>query len=273
MKNVTLAIAQFASIMGDPAANLKKAENAVKEAVGKGADIVIFPELYYPGYYNAIEDFHKLAEPCDGTLYQALSACAKEHNVHIIMGYCEKKDEAPGKVHNTLMFVNNKGERISNYTKVYGWDTEKDIFTDGEKFQVCDTELGKIGLLICYDIEFPETFRALNMAGAEMVICCAAWRTYLQRRWNSGLSSGATANLCYVVGCNTVGVNPAYQELCGDSKIYHPNGDVVAAAGDQEQILYQTIDMDAVTRERESYPIWRDYRHDMFQPELLEKYF
>lgn len=273
MKNVTIAIAQLTSEMGDCAGNLKKAENAVKEAAGKGANLVIFPELYYPGYYNAIERFHELAEPCDGVLYQALSACAKKYNVHIVMGYCEKKDTAPGKVHNTLMFVNNKGERIANYTKVYGWDTEKDIFTDGEKFEVCDTELGKIGLLICYDIEFPETFRALNMKGAEMVICCSAWRTYLQHRWNFGLNSGAAANLCFVVGCNTVGVNPAYQELCGDSKIFRPNGKIVDMAGNQEQILYSTIDMEEVQRERDAYPIWKDYRYDMFKDSLLEKYF
>ncbi|MEM5769259.1 MAG: carbon-nitrogen hydrolase family protein, partial [Bacillota bacterium] len=245
----------------------------IREAAAKGANLVIFPELYYQGYYNSIERFHELAESCDGTLYSALSACAQEHNVHVIMGYCEKKDESPGKVYNTLMFVDNMGRRIENYTKVYGWDTEKDIFTDGEKFAVCDTQLGKIGLLICYDIEFPETFRALNMKGAEMVVCCSAWRTFLQHRWNSGLYSGATANLSFVVGCNTVGVNPAYQELCCDSKVIRPCGLTAGVAGNQEQILYCTVDMDEVQRERDSYPIWKDYRYDMFDKSLLEKYF
>lgn len=273
MKNVTIAIAQFTSKMGDPEANLTKALNAIHEAAGKGANLVIFPELYYQGYYNPTDRFHELAETCDGRLYQALSECAKKENIHIIMGYCQKKEDHPGKVYNTLMFVDNKGQRIANYTKVYGWDTEKDIFTDGEKFEVCETELGKIGLLICYDIEFPETFRALNMKGAEIVVCCSAWRTYLQHRWNSGLYSGATANLCYVVGCNTVGVNPAYQELCGDSKVIRPCGKTLDCAGNQEQILYSTLDLDEVKSERDAYPIWKDYHYDMFKDDILEKYF
>ena len=273
MRNVTVAIAQFASTMGDPASNLAKAENAIHEAIGKGAQLVIFPELYYPGYYNPIVRFHELAEPCDGPLYQALSACAKRENVHIIMGYCEKKETAPGKVFNSLMFINNKGERLASYTKVYGWDTEKDIFTDGEQFFVCETEIGKIGLLICYDIEFPETFRALNMKGAEMVVCCSAWRTYLKHRWDTGLLSGATANLSFVVGCNTVGVNPAYQELCGDSQVIRPCGHVLDVAGDQEQILYSTFDLDEVQRERDAYPIWKDYHYDMYHENAMEKYF
>lgn len=272
MRNVTIAIAQFASVMGNPDANLKKAIGAMEQAAQKGADIIVFPELYYQGYYNPIDLFHEIAETKDGALYQSLSEACRKNNIFAVMGYCEKKVEQPGKVFNSLMFVDNEGNQIADYTKVYGWDTEKDIFTDGDHFDVCDTKIGKIGLLTCYDIEFPETFRLLNMKGAEMVICCSAWRTYLQHRWDAGLASGATANLCFVVGCNTVGVNPAYQQLCGDSQVIRPNGHIIDRADENEQILYTTIDLDEVKRERDAYPIWKDYHYDMFDKNLLNLY-
>ncbi|MCI6151640.1 MAG: carbon-nitrogen hydrolase family protein [Fusobacterium perfoetens] len=272
MRNLTMAIAQFESKHGDCKYNLEKAKKAIKEASEKGANLIVFPELYYQGYYTPIETFHKLAETCDGYLYNELKKEAINNNIHIIMGYCEKKEDRPGKIFNTVMFINNKGERIANYTKVYGWDTEKDIFTDGEKFEVCETELGKIGLLICYDIEFPETFRILHFKGAELVICCAAWRELLQHHWNTGLYSGAMSNLFYVAGINTVGYNPANQKLCGDSKVILPNGKLLDKASDQEELKLITLDMDEVQHEREIYPTWRDYHYDMFDKKLLEKY-
>ncbi len=272
MREVKLAVAQYESKIGDCEYNLNRAKKVIKEAAKNGAKLVVFPELYYQSYYNTIERFHELAETCDGYLYEELKKEAIENEVHIIMGYCEKKNDQPGKVFNTLMFLNSKGERIANYTKVFGWDTEKDIFTDGLKFEVADTELGKIGLLLCYDIEFPEAHRILSFKGAELIVCCAVWRTFLQHRWNAGLFAGATQNLINVCGVNTTGFNLAGQEICGDSKTIHPSGKVIDVASKGEEIFYSIIDMDETQAERDRYPIWKDYHYDMFDKELLKKY-
>ncbi len=273
MRKLNIALAQIKSLHGQCEKNLIRAINIIEEVAKKGTNIVIFPELFYTGYFNRRKTFHELAEFSDGYLYNKLKETALKYNISIIMGYCEKKKEFPGKVFNSLMFVNNKGELLCSYNKIYCWKKEKRTFTQGEKLFVCETEFGKIGLLNCYDIEFPELFRILHFKGAELVICPAVWSKWIEHRWHSSLMAGAINNLFFVAGINTVGPTPAEKDLCGNSKIISPFGDVISnASWDKEEILYSSIDLDYIKQIREEYPIWNDYHYDMFDKTLLEKY-
>lgn len=273
MRNLKIAIAQIKSFHGECEKNLNKALEIIEEVSKNGADIIAFPELFYTGYFNRRKTFHELAEFSNGYLYTKLKEAAVKYNISIIMGYCEKKEDFPNEIFNSIMFIDNKGKLLCSYNKIYCWKEEKRTFRQGDKLFVCETEFGKIGLLNCYDIEFPELFRILHFKGAELVICPAVWSNWIGHRWHSSLMAGAINNLFFVAGVNTSGETPAGKKLCGDSKVISPFGDIVAnASADNEEILYSIINLDDVIKIREEYPIWEDYHYDMFDKNLLKKY-
>ncbi len=264
MKEVKITIAQVKSFHGDIEKNLQRAEEIIKEASENKSNIVVFPELYYTGYFNRRVVFHELAEYSYGNLYKRLKEMAIKYNICIGMGYTEKEDESPEKIFNTIMFVTNKGELGLNYRKICCWKDEKRAFTEGDKLSVCETEFGNIGVISCYDAEFPELFRGLALKGADLVFCPSVWSKWIVSRWDLSLKSGAATNLMYVVGVNNVGLTPAGKEICGDSKIISPMGDVLAqCSSTEEEILHFVIDIDEVKKIRETYPIWDDYKPSM----------
>ncbi|MFA6877924.1 MAG: carbon-nitrogen hydrolase family protein, partial [Fusobacterium sp.] len=123
----------------------------------------------------------------------------------------------------------------------------------------------------CYDIEFPELFRILSLKGAELVICSAVWSKWIQHRWHNSLISGAATNLYFVAGVNTIGTTPKGSVICGDTKVINPFGEVIIKASeDKEEVIYKTIDLDEVKKMREEYPIWKDFRKDMYKDKILD---
>ncbi|MCI6151634.1 MAG: carbon-nitrogen hydrolase family protein [Fusobacterium perfoetens] len=270
MRKINITIAQIQSLHGEPEKNLEKAIEIIEDVSKKGSNLVIFPELFYTGYFNRRRTFYELAEEKNGNLFNKLKDISIKNNISIIMGYPEKEDNI---YYNSLMFIDNKGNLLCSYRKLYCWKEENKTFTKGDKLFSCDTEFGKIGLLNCYDIEFPELFRILHFKGTELVICPSVWSEWIKNRWHSSLMAGAINNLYYVIGVNTVGLTPLDKKICGNSKVISPFGDVLVEASDtEEEILNISIDLDEVKKIREEYPIWQDYRKEMFDFELLKKY-
>lgn len=269
MREINVTIAQIKTFQGEPERNIEKATEIIEEASKLKTQLIIFPELFYTGYFNKKKRFYELSEEKEGKLFKKLKELSIKYNICIIMGYSEKENN---KYYNSLMFVDNRGELICNYRKIYCWKEENTTFTNGEKLYVCKTKYGKIGLLNCYDIEFPELFRILHFKGAELVICPSVWSEWIKNRWHSSLMAGAINNLYYVIGVNTVGITPLGKKICGNSKVISPFGDVVIEASDKEEILNVTIDLDNIKKIREEYPIWKDYKKEMFNFNLLEKY-
>lgn len=271
MKKIKLALAQVESFHGNKEKNLEKALNIIKTASEKKADIVIFPELFYFGYFNKRKIFHDLAEYNDRRLYMELKRAAIKYNIFIVMGYVEKKKSIPDKIFNSIIFIDNKGNRLGSYNKYYCWGAEKKTFAQGDDISVYKTSIGNIGLLNCYDIEFPELFRILSLKGAELVICSAVWSKWIQHRWHNSLISGAATNLYFVAGVNTIGTTPKGSVICGDTKVINPFGEVIIKASeDKEEVIYKTIDLDEVKKMREEYPIWKDFRKDMYKDKILD---
>ena len=273
-KDLTLALAQLPYQNGRPDAALEQAEKTLNQARACGADIVVFPELYYQGCCNSSRTFHQLAETNSGSLTRWLSEKARSYGLYLVMGFCQKKDTEPGKLFNTTLFYGKDGTLIGDYVKVYGWGKENLIFTPGTSFPVYDTPFGKIGFLTCYDIEFAEPFRILAFRGADLIIVTSAWSKHLQIRWRAGLSAGAIQNLLPIAACNAVGPNPAGLPLAGDSRVISPFGHILASANDtgKEELLICRLDAASLNQEREDYPLWRDFHPDMFDRSLLERY-
>ena len=267
-RKVNIAIGQFKSIQGDTRANLAKMIEMTDKAADQGADLIVFPELAYPGYFCESYEMQKLAETQDGPFAQTLRKKAQEKRIHIIAGYAEK-GEVTGKMYNSCLFVDDEGNIIENMRKVYAWGQEKLKFSEGKRYPVVKTKLGNIGMLICYDIEYPEPSRIEALKGADIIIDCAVWSIIpAERRWHVDTAANALFNLLYVVGCNTVGDN-----CCGSSKIVGPDGEVRAQASKTEdELLVHEIDLDEILEIRSRIPYMNDFKQDTFSMDALKKY-
>ena len=266
-RDTRIAIIQMKPEQGNTSINLERGIEFIKEASDKGANIICLPELFYSGYHLDSEKLQELAEPSDGPMVQTLCKLAKEKGVYIIAGYAESV-EILGRMYNSAIFIDNKGSVIGNIRKVYAWGQEKEKFREGDKFTVYDTPIGKIGIMICYDSEFPEPMRIMAMKGAEIVFVPSVWSIPAQRRWEIDLAAGALYNLMFTAGANTVG-----EGSCGSSQVVGPNGVVRALASkENEEILYCDIDLNEVVATRSKIPYLNDFKEDTFSMDALKKY-
>ena len=264
---VKIALGQFKVIQGDTQANLNKMLEMTDRAAQEGADLVIFPELAYTGYFLESYDLQKLAEPQDGPFVQQLCKKAKEKRIHIIAGYAEAGDVI-GKMYNACIFVDDEGRVIENMRKVYAWGQEKLKFCEGKRYPVVQTKLGKIGMLVCYDVEYPEPSRIEALKGAEIIVDCAVWSIPAERRWHVDLAGNALFNLLFMVGSN-----PVEDNCCGSSMIVGPDGEVRAMASrTDEELLVHAIDLDEILEIRSRIPYINDFKEDTFSMDALKKY-
>lgn len=264
---VKIALGQFASVQGDKQHNLNRMLELADQAADAGADLVVFPELAYSGYFCPSYQMQLCAEPNDGPFVQTLSKKAKEKGIHIIAGYPEA-GAVPGKLYNSCIFIDDDGKVIENMRKVYAWGGEKLIFAEGKRYPVVNTKFGKVGMLICYDVEYPEPARIEALKGAEILVDCSVWSVPAERRWHVDLAGNALFNLLFVVGCNTVGEN-----LCGSSMIVGPDGEERAVASrTEEELLIHEIDLDEILAIRSRIPYINDFKEDTFSMKALETY-
>lgn len=262
-----IALCQMKLSHGDTKENLNKMITLIERAAEQKADIICFPELSYTGYYLKSAQFQTLAEPADGPFIQTLCRSAGENGIHIIAGYAESVD-IPGRIYNSCVLIDNNGEVIGNVRKVNLWGSEKAKFREGDSFPVIRTKFGKIGLLICYDLEFPEPSRIEALKGAEIVFCPALWSILAAHRWDVDLAGNALFNLMFIVGSNTVDDN-----CCGSSKIVGPDGKVRAEASKtEEELLLCDIDLDEVLEVRSRIPYFNDFKEDTFSMDAVNKY-
>lgn len=262
-----IALAQPSITQGDPEANVRKAERFAAEAAGQGAQLLCLPELFNTGYFLSPSRFIELAEPVDGPYIQTLRRLARKYSLSIVSGYAESCEIA-GRIYNSAAFIGAGGELVGNMRKVNLWGEEKLRFRAGDAFPVFDTPLGRIGMLICYDVESPEPSRILGLKGAELVLVPAMWDIPAHGRWDLALAANALFNLYFVAGCN-----PVDHTGCGASQVVAPGGVVVArASSDREELLVCDIDLGEVRRTRGELPYYNDLRPDIFPREIVERY-
>ena len=287
MRNITVAAIQMqcSTVVEE---NLKKAEEMVRKAAGKGAQVILLPELFEREYFCQQKryDFYEYALPVDeNPAVQMGKRLARELDVVLPISFYERDGNV---LYNSLAWIDADGELLGVYRKTHIPDDhfyqEKFYFTPGNTgFMVFDTKYGRLGAGICWDQWFPETARALALKGAEVIFYPTAigsepiLDTDSMPHWRRCMQGHAGANLVPIVAANRIGredVEPCEANagqksalvFYGSSFIADETGELVQSASrDKEEILVQTFDLDQVRENRLSWGIFRDRRPEMYE--------
>ena len=268
----------------DPQKNLEKAVARVKEAAGRGAQVICLPELFRSQYFCQKEDpeLFNLAENLPGPTTEALGAVARQHQVVVIAPVFERR--APGIYHNSAVVIDASGEVSGLYRKMHIPDDplyyEKFYFTPGDLgFRAFDTRYGRIAVLICWDQWYPEGARLAALSGAVVLFYPTAigWHPHekdasgAEQRdaWKTIQRAHAIANGTYVAAVNRVGHEaPAGGpgiEFWGSSFIADPLGvELATGSTDKEEVLLASVDLARVEDVRRNWPFLRDRRVDAY---------
>ena len=222
----------------------------------RGADLVVLPELWPNGGF-AYDGWEATAQPLDGSVVTALRAAAAHLNATVHMGSLVERD-GTGRLFNTSVLIGPGGEVLATYRKIhlFGFgEGEPKLMTPGSDVVVQDG----LGMATCYDLRFPEMFRGLLDAGAEIDLVPAAWPAKRVHHWRLLAQARAVENQSYVVACNTAGTH-ADVPMGGGSLVVDPWGEVVAEAGIDEEVLVVDVDLDLVRSTRASFPVLQDRR-------------
>jgi N-carbamoylputrescine amidase len=285
---VTLGLVQSRT-GDDPEANLRTALDGVREAAGRGAQIVCLQELFRSKYFCQIEDhkFFDLAESIPGPSTERLGALAAELGVVLVASLFEKRAE--GLYHNTAAIIDADGSYLGKYRKMHIPDDpqyyEKFYFTPGDLgFRSWDTRYARIGVLVCWDQWYPEAARLTALSGAQILFYPTAigWLppekaehgAQQQSAWETIQRSHAIANGVYVCAVNRVGhEGPADGgiEFWGGSFVSDPGGRILVKGGTGPEVLTAECDLGKVDVSRTHWPFLRDRRIDAYA-DLTKRY-
>lgn len=265
MTQFKIALIQSSWELGNVKENVQKAEEKIREAHREGADFICLPEGFNTGYYCFdYETMRQAAEPIDGDTVTKMRGIAKELGVHLLTPIM--MTAGTGIVENTAVLIDDEGEVLGHYSKTHLVGTEQIYLNRGRKFPVFKTKYGTVGIVICYDICFPETTRVLALKGADLILCPSAWRdgSYFKDWLNKVAEVRALDNNVFVALVNFTGELPD-SPFCGSSQVISPVGEVMGRCpSDREEILYQDIDMSRVQRERMGNTVMIDRHPELY---------
>jgi predicted amidohydrolase len=265
-EKINVALAQISCKVGDKNHNLRKIERYIRQARKKQADLIVFPELTLTGYMCR-DLVYELAEPVPGPSVQRLEATAKKENMHIVLGMFEKSSKAKAVLYNTAVLISPEGF-IGKYQKMHlpthSVFEEKRYFRGGYQTPVFDTPLGKLGLIICYDVFFPEITRLLRLKGAQLVICISASPSVRRGFFEVLTTARALENTMFLAYVNLVGIEDGLQ-FWGGSRMIAPSGRILAQAKyDEEDLIVTQINYSDMNRVEVFVPMLRDLRPELF---------
>ncbi|MGJ7514717.1 nitrilase family protein [Pseudomonas baetica] len=269
-KNTVVACCQLAPKIGDLAYNRTLTERAIRSAALQGAQVVVLPELVQSGYlFTGREEALALSETEDGPTLRLWQALARELNLIIVGGFCERLVD--DQLANSAALIDAQGVRAV-YRKAHLWDAEKDIFTAGDAAPpVIETVHGRIGMLICYDLEFPEWVRLPALAGADLLCAPVNWpdgpRPQTERPAEVlRVQANASVNRLFIAACDRYGHERGVSWVQG-SVIVDADGYPLAGPAEQggEQILLATLNLAEARNKRISE---RNDLHQDRRPQL-----
>ena len=255
------ALLQSSGRPGSVVENLKVLDDAAGRAAAAGAGLLIAPEMFLTGYAIG-DDIGRLAEPADGACAAAVAELASRHGLAVVYGYPERDG---GTVFNSAQLISADGTRLANYRKTHLFGCfERDHFTPGEQ-PVVQAELNglTVGIMICYDVEFPENVRAHALAGTDLLAVPTAQMHPFQFVAESLVPVRAWENQMYVAYVNRVGPEGEF-EFVGLSTLAGPDGVARTRAGRAEELVLADVDPAFLAASREANPYLEDRRPGLY---------
>jgi predicted amidohydrolase len=247
--------------------NLKQIISYISKASSKNATLCAFPEfmMFYTNSKQTPKQLADLSEMINGKFITEIAKAAKENHIQVVGSFYEKSKKI-NRVYDTSFVINHLGKVISTYRKIHLYDAlgfkESDKMIPGSKIaKPVATSIGKIGMMICYDLRFPEMSRALALAGSEVLIAPSAWvkGPMKEEHWITINKTRAIENGCYVIAPAQVG-----NIYCGRSLIVDPYGKVLLDMKKKQGISFVNIDLKKVKEIRKILPLLKNRRADTY---------
>lgn len=258
-----ITLLQMDIAIGQPEVNFSKLSELLEQAVTTPdhPDVLVFPEMWNTGY--ALEQIQQLADVNGERTKAMLSSFCRKYKVNIIAGSIAEKNGT--NVRNTVYVFDRKGNVTTDYSKIHLFR-----LMDEDKYLVSGDRIGdtvvdgiRSGVMICYDIRFPELSRKHALNGAKIMFVPAEWPKPRLHHWRTLLMARAIENQMFVVACNRVGISGT-TEFFGHSMVVNPWGDIVAEGGEEEEIISFSIDISEVDKVRGTIPIFEDRRPSLY---------
>ena len=249
----------------DVASALSRLDRAAARARGLGADLLVCPEMSLTGYTIGAEAVQALAEPADGPLARAVGEVARCHGLAIVYGYPERHPEGL-RPFNAVQLIDDQGQRLARYAKTHLFgDVDRAQFTAGPTLsRVMEWRGWRLGLLICYDVEFPETVRVLGLEGADLVLVPTANMRDFDAVPHLLVPARAYENRLWVAYANACGQDAAFS-YGGLSTVAAPDGSILAQASRGEDLLTVTLHPGDCQDARDQGQ-WPSRRPELYQP-------
>lgn len=256
-----IACIQMDIAFGNPEENYQRIRYKIMLAAASKPDIVVLPELWTTGY-----DLTRLDELADheaDRTIRFLQECALAHSIHLVGGSVARS--TPEGIFNTLIIVSNKGKVVKLYDKLHLFQlmNEHHFLMPGQNDGAFTLDEQHCAGFICYDIRFPEWLRVHSADGAGVLFIAAEWPEPRISHWRALLISRAIENQAYIIAVNRVGSDPA-NTFGGHSMVINPWGEIIAEAGDQEEIVLAEIDLELIDSVRKQIPVFQDRRPEFY---------
>jgi predicted amidohydrolase len=226
MRAITVATVQMQPELGKTEDNLLKMSDFITRiASEQPVDLIIFPELVTTGY-EVGPRFPELAQRVPGPAVNLIAQKTGELGIHVAFGLVTK-EKVESIIYNTVVMVGPEGDVVGQYNKIHLRGEEQIAFRPGYKLDVFEASFGTVGVMIGWDLAFPEVARSLVLEGAELLIVCANWEQPNEEEWDTYLRARAFENAVFVAAANRVGEEPSYT-FCGRSSIIGPRGKIYA---------------------------------------------
>jgi predicted amidohydrolase len=259
MRDATIAIVQFHPRLGDVTDNLDRMGKVIDQICRvQKVNLIVFPELVTTGYENGVK-FTELAEQIPGYTQNFLGKLAGDFHTYIAFGMVVKH-KVESVIYNSAILLGPDGEVKGEYRKVHLKGEEKLAFRPGYKFPVIETEFGMVGLLLGWDLAFPEAARSLALEGAELLVVCANWEAPHVEEWRAYMLARAYENAVFIAGANRIGDEYTYS-FFGESMIIGPRGELYAQVmrdeNDKPKEAYALakLDLDLIKKHREELQV------------------
>ena len=258
-----VACLQMDMLLAKPEENFSHAAELVKRAMEDKPDVLVLPETWNTGFFPR-ENLQALCDRDGSRVKQVFGALAERYQVNIVAG--SVSNVRGGKVYNTAMVFDRTGACIASYDKTHLFTPmgEDNYYTPGDRLCTFVLDGVKCGLIICYDVRFPELTRSLTVPGLDILFVVSQWPKVRTFHLRSLTTARAIENQMFLVCCNSCGT--AGQTVYGgNSAIIDPWGETVALAGETEEILTADCDLQILTNIRGSIPVFRDRRPSLYK--------